>query len=81
MSIYEIELTVPPGPVRLVVVQVWFVFDKPGFVLLWLGGPLYRACGFDMAKLVERLLFAVGEVASVGFTPKVTNRLTGHSFL
>ncbi|CAM9107694.1 unnamed protein product [Ectocarpus sp. 4 AP-2014] len=29
-----------------------------------------RACGFDMAILVERLVFAVGEVALVGFTSK-----------
>ncbi|CAM9396710.1 unnamed protein product [Ectocarpus sp. 8 AP-2014] len=29
-----------------------------------------RACGFDMAILVERLIFAVGEVALVGFTSK-----------
>lgn len=32
---------------------------------------LNRACGFDMAILVERLIFAVGEVALVGFTSKV----------
>eukprot|EP00752_Nemacystus_decipiens_P008134 g7274.t1 len=29
-----------------------------------------RACGFDMALLVERLVFAVGEVVLVGFTAK-----------
>eukprot|EP00903_Cladosiphon_okamuranus_P012149 g11397.t1 len=29
-----------------------------------------RACGFDMALLVERLVFAVGEVVLVGFTGK-----------
>ncbi|CAN0148375.1 unnamed protein product, partial [Ectocarpus fasciculatus] len=29
-----------------------------------------RACGFDMGILVERLVFAVGEVALVGFTGK-----------
>lgn len=33
-----------------------------------------RACGFDMALLVERLVFAVGEVALVGFTGKVRKR-------
>ena len=31
----------------------------------------FRACGFDMALLVERLVFAVGEVVLVGFTGKV----------
>lgn len=32
---------------------------------------LSRACGFDMALLVGRLVFAVGEVTLVGFTAKV----------
>lgn len=32
---------------------------------------IFRACGFDMALLVGRLVFSVGEVALVGFTAKV----------
>ena len=39
-----------------------------------------RACGFDMAHLVERLLFAVGEVVVVGFTGKVSEKRNyGHT--
>lgn len=40
-----------------------------------------RACGFDMARLVERLLFAVGEVVVVGFTGKVSGKPVAPFFL
>ncbi|CAM9447139.1 unnamed protein product, partial [Choristocarpus tenellus] len=44
-----------------------FVYSGSGSLL---NHPGARACGGDMAALVERLLFAVGEVVVVGFNGK-----------